>query len=109
MAFKTKEEDKIERICVCCGQPYMSSRNRNSLYCSKRCLDNTRKRKASEMRKTNQEQFSALKVDCPNMTEEYLNKRAEQIIHQQDTTVWTRDYAERQKQKTLAMMGKIIW
>lgn len=36
-----------------------------------------------------------------------IARRAENIAHQQDTSVWTRDYAERQKQKTLEMIGKI--
>lgn len=109
MAFKTNEAEKVEKICVCCGKPYMSYPNRHSLYCSKKCLDVVRKRRASELKKANKEMFTALRVDCPNMTEEYLVKRTEQIVHQQDTTIWTTDYAERQKQKTLEMARNAVW
>lgn len=34
-------------------------------------------------------------------------EREERIRHQCDPSVWTRDYAERQKQKTLEIIGKI--
>ena len=36
-----------------------------------------------------------------------IEARAVRIAHQQDTTIWTHDYAERQKAKTLAMIGGI--
>ena len=36
-----------------------------------------------------------------------IAKRADRIAHQQDRTVWTHDYAERQKARTLAMIGGI--
>lgn len=34
-------------------------------------------------------------------------EKAKRIAHQQDRTIWTTDYAERQKQQTLAMLGGI--
>ena len=37
----------------------------------------------------------------------YLNAHADRIAHQQDTSVWTHDYAQRQMQKTLAMIGGV--
>lgn len=34
-------------------------------------------------------------------------ENAKRIAHQQDRTIWVTDYAERQKQRTLAMLGGI--
>ena len=98
-----------EYVCECCGKPFTASANRQAKYCSKKCLDNTRKRKVAEAKRQNKAMLVALRTDCPNITEEYIAKRCEQIAHQQDTSVWTHDYAERQKARTLAMVqGKGI-
>ena len=96
-----------EYVCECCGKAFTASASREVRFFSKKCLDNTRKRRQAEMKKQNKAMFVALRTDCPNITEEYIAKRCEEIAHQQDRNVWTSDYAERQKAKTLAMIGGI--
>lgn len=93
-----------EYVCECCGKTFTASANRQVKYCSKKCLDVVRKRKVAEAKRQNKAMLVALRTDCPNITEEYIAKRCEQIAHQQDRTVWTSDYAERQKARTLAMV-----
>ena len=107
MANKVMEIAKIEYTCECCGKVFRASPNRDVRYCSKRCLDVMRKRKQAENRRQTKAMYEVLKTDCPNVTQEYISKRAEKILHQQDREVWVSDYAERQKAKTLAMIGEI--
>lgn len=92
---KMKPEEIFTRPCRICGEPitytYMT---KNTHYCSEACRREGARRKERERE-------DAIKA------KEYQRRRAEQIAHQRDRSVWIPDYAERQKQKTLEMLGKI--
>ena len=82
------------RGCRICGEPIeFTYRTKRKIYCEK-C-------KADMERSLRREHEQKRKVEA------YLERRSEQIAHQRDRSVWTPDYAERQKARTLAMLGKI--
>lgn len=103
MAKKVMETEKVEYVCTVCGATYKASPNRRTYYCSRRCMDKVRKaRKNNELKG-----IDLLKVNCPSMTPEYYRSRKDKIAHQEDKSVWVSDYAERQKQRTLEMLGRV--
>ena len=90
-----------EYVCEWCGEPFKASRIAH--YCSNKC----RSRASDERKRIRKTKMAEVKVDCPEMSSEYWALHEDKIAHQQDPSVWTRDYAERQKAKTLAMLGGI--
>ena len=88
-------EKVFVRPCAVCGEPieytYTTKRRR---YCSK-C-------KEYMERSVRQESIQRKKDQM------FIERRADKIAHQQDRSVWTPDYAERQKARTLEMLGPII-
>lgn len=81
------------RVCERCGVKFIGHHNKQ--YCDD-CRPIVRKEtmKESYERRKLREQLG-------------LKPYKERVAHQQDKTVWTKDYAERQKQKTLEMLGRI--
>lgn len=83
------------RKCVECGKEFVATQYKQNT-CSEECRLERRRKWAEEY---------------VHPKKGYLTKaeriRLERIAHQQDTSVWTHDYAERQKAKTLAMIGGI--
>lgn len=101
--------DKTEKValtCEVCGTVFWANPNRGAKYCSRKCLDNKRKKIASEQVK--ELASEGLAIEYPNMTASYYAKHKDKIAHQRDTTVWTSDYAERQKAQTLALTQGIV-
>ena len=81
--------------CEICGAPMeVTYETKATRFCPTCKIEHRR-----ELQREKNERFRA---------KQYAEKRAKQIAHQQDTTVWTHDYAERQKAKTLAMIGRIL-
>lgn len=87
----SKHTDKV-KPCVMCGK-LIEYKTEKKKYCEecRREVDRRSKRHSSEYKKIKKR----------------LAKDAAKIAHQQDRTVWTRDYADRQKASTLAMLGPI--
>ena len=88
------EDTIFVRPCKICGKPIeYTYRTKGTQYCSecKKEAERNAYREAEERRKARA----------------YIERHAEAIAHQQDRTIWTSDYAERQKSRTLAMLGKI--
>ena len=98
-----RDVERAEFTCVVCGAKFIASAHRKAMYCSIRCKDRYRKGKTREDVKAMRMEKTGLTIDCPLMTPEYYAKHKDKIAHQRDTSVWTRDYAERQKAQTLAM------
>lgn len=98
--------EKVAMICEVCGEVFWASPNRGAKYCSTRCFDRKRKKAVSDASK--ELESNAISITCPNMTAEYYAKHKDAIEHQKDTSVWVRDYAERQKAQTLAMTQGIV-
>lgn len=94
--YTDKMTDRIfVRPCKICGEMiFYTYKNKNTKYCSEECRREGARRKERERE-------DAIKA------KEYQRRRAEQLAHQRDRSVWIPDYAERQKQKTLEMLGKI--
>lgn len=77
-----------------CGAPIEWIGHKKKLYCAecKKIADKKYKEASDERKKRAQ----------------WEAENAERLAHQKDPTIWTRDYAERQKQKTLSMIGVIV-
>ncbi len=88
------------RICIICGQEF-SPTNYNATCCSPECRKERHKYTSYIYHKEHKFQ----KMTPKQIAKE--QKRLERIAHQQDTSVWTHDYAQRQMQKTLAMIGGV--
>lgn len=80
-------------ICVMCGEIIEYDGSKPKRYCDS-CYEIHKSIKAIEHRQRAKEK-------------QIIARRADAIAHQQDTSVWVRDYAERQKAKTLEMLGGI--
>lgn len=102
--------------CQICGKHFIASASRQAMFCSQRCRDKARelRRKANppteeqrEARRLKERELAKARRSYPDMTQGYFVKHREQIAHQQDKSIWVSDYAERQKQRTLAMLGGI--
>ena len=109
---------KTERefTCVVCGKKFIATSNRGAKYCSTTCRNKVYGEKKSktfaELKRTQREKEIKNRVmaECPEMKESYFKKHEEQIYRQHDPEVWgtaPNDYAEKQRQKTLANMKKI--
>lgn len=85
----------MTKQCKICGATFeITYATKRRMYCSPKCSE-----EANRMHSIERGYEYRLK--------QKIDKRSESIKHQQDPTIWTRDYAEKQKQKTLAMMGRI--
>lgn len=84
------------RICVECGAEFIATQYKQNT-CSEKCREAHRQKWEAEYKHPKR----------PRMTKKEI-KRLERIAHQQDTTIWTHDYAERQKAKTLEIVGRIL-
>ena len=92
-------------ICAWCGKPCeVSTRNNHKVvFCSTehqkahKYASDCRRRAEAKAREVDREYYNR-----PTSAEQ---RRRE--AHQKDTAIWNNNYAERQKQKTLAMLGKI--
>ena len=84
--FGASDRVKQPQVCEYCGATFLANPNRNARYCSIKCGDNARYHK---------------KVGLLSQS------RASKVAHQQDRSVWVSDYAERQKRKTLELIGGI--
>ena len=95
----------IECTCSVCGRKFLSDAPHSPKYCSIQC-----KNKAYAYAQKEKKLKSKVQAECPNMTDSYFESHKERIARQSDPDVWGSapgDYAERQKQKTLALMEKI--
>lgn len=89
---------KEQRICECCGEIFEAAVGKNARFCSDKC----RKKNRAELDKLRKK----LKRE-EAMTEKQIKELQARQEHQKDTSVWVRDYAEKQRSKTLAMIGRI--
>ena len=80
--------------CALCGKPIEYTYENKSVRFCPDCRDENRRAKQREK-------------NARHKAKLMLEAKAERIAHQQDRSVWTPDYAERQKQQTLAMLGGI--
>ena len=88
------------RNCEICGAEFTATHYKN-VCCSDEC-------KREKVRRLGREFYHS------EAGQRYFHSKtkageeeAKRLEHQQDKTVWTHDYAERQKAQTLAMLGEI--
>lgn len=96
-----------EYTCAVCGKVFIGTTSRECKYCSPPCRYRAKYLRSKEYYYTHKE-MAGTKMDIGQS--ESLKKLIEykkRLEHQKDTSVWTRDYAEKQKAKTLAMLGDI--
>lgn len=87
-------QESYTKPCVICGEKFTYTyATKRMKYCPKCRIEAQRQSQA--------------RIREQNRIKRKLEERAEVIAHQQDTSIWTHDYAERQKAKTLAMIGGI--
>ena len=87
-------ERVFTRPCRICGKPFeYTYATKRRLYC-----DACKKEHGKELQRGKNER---------QREKQAIERRAKRIAHQQDTSVWVRDYADRQRQQTLAMLGRI--
>lgn len=86
------------KTCVICGTEFeiLDPKRMQTKYCSKEC----RARAKALIKKKSYQ-------SCKQKKERIELTPAERIAHQADKTIWVRDYAERQKCKTLDMIGHV--
>lgn len=79
------------KMCAECGNPIeYTYENKSVRFCPDCRLEHRRAMQRERNRRHKEKKM--------------LEAKAERIAHQQDATIWTHDYAERQKAKTLELV-----
>lgn len=87
-------DKRFRRPCLMCGEIFeYTYETKRRVYCDK-CRGISDQIRDKEHREREKEK-------------QIIARRAEAIAHQQDRSIWTPDYAQRQMQKTLSMLGRI--